>query len=191
MKKNEKKARRMGKMPERTVKLELIGTTLVVPIGLPGSGKTTLLAEAAAHLGDPAFRFGADDVRQLAFGSRQVQGNPAAVHSVARAVVALRLSSGRSTAYDATSVNARDRAVLLDLANNNSATPVALIFAAGLAVAKYRNASRSPEYRVPEEVIDRMSRPLGQVSAESLAREGFAKVYIIDQSVTELDIRIA
>ncbi len=178
-------------MTERSVTLELVGTSLVVPIGVPGSGKTTLLTGAAARLGDPAFRFGADDVRQLAFGSRQVQGNPAAVHGVARAVVALRLSSGLSAAYDATSVNARDRAVLVELARKNRANPVALIFAAGPYVAKDRNASRPPESRVPEEVIDRMSRPLEQVSAQSLVREGFSDVYVIDQSVTEIEIRIA
>ena len=152
----------------------------LVPVGAPGSGKSTALARMAAELGDPGFRFGADDVRLLAFGTRAYQGAGQHVHTAARSIFAARLASGRPAAYDATNTTRRERRPLVELAARYRRPAVAGVFRAPVDVLRARNAVRAPDAVVPEEALTRMAERVGRITAEQLRREGFALVVDVD-----------
>jgi len=92
-------------------------------------------------------------------------------------VMAERLSRGRLTVLDATSVRAEDRRRPLALARQYRASPVAIVFALPPALCRRRNAAR-PQRRVPEAVLQWQLEQVA-VSLESLPREGFDQVLIL------------
>lgn len=165
---------------------------LLVPVAIPGSGKTTLLETAAASMGDPSWRFGADDVRRLAFGNVSIQGNPGLVHSAARSFVSVRLAAGLGAAYDSTSVGGSDRQALLALAAQFDTPVYALLSQVPFEVARVRNVGR-PEGagQVPEFVMDKMVGRARGVTAAGLLAEGFREVFCFDEHTTEILVEAA
>lgn len=92
-------------------------------------------------------------------------------------VMAKRLSRGRRTVLDATSVRAEDRQRPLALAKQAGASPVAIVFDLPPALCRSRNEAR-PQRRVPEAVLERQLEQL-KGSLESLPGEGFDQVLIL------------
>lgn len=151
----------------------------IVAVGAPGSGKSTVLGALAAAEGDPGLRFGADDVRLLAFGTRAYQGAADHVHAAARAVFAARLASGRAAASDATNTTARERRALLAVAARHRRPAVALLLRVPGDVLLARNAGRADDAVVPEEVVLRMAARVALLDEARLLDEGFASVVVL------------
>jgi predicted kinase len=151
----------------------------VVAVGAPGSGKSTVLDALAAAAGDPRLRFGADDVRLLAFGTRAYQGAADHVHTAARAVFAARLASGRAAASDSTNTTAVERRALLAVAARYGRPAVALLFRVPGDVLVARNAGRAPDAVVPDDVVLRMAARVALLDERRLLDEGFASVVLL------------
>lgn len=148
----------------------------IVPVGAPGCGKTALLSRLATELADHGFRFGPDDVRRLAFGTRAYLGAGQHVHSCARSFFAARLAANRSAAYDATNTTRAERRLLLDIAQRQRAFSVALLFRVADTALLRRNLAREVDAVVPEHVVLRYHARVEALRATVLAEEGFRLV---------------
>ncbi|MFF2572674.1 AAA family ATPase [Streptomyces sp. NPDC058084] len=152
--------------------LTLAPGTLYVAIGPAASGKSTAAAD-----------FPVDAVVCLDELRREISGGNPGDQSVTPAAVARQnsllnehLAAGRSVLVDSTNVEPHVRAGLLDLAQLHGRETVALRFLTDLDTCLERNAQRTPERRVPDDVL-RWQHSLSQdATPETLAAEGFTYV---------------
>lgn len=155
------------------MRLELSARSLVLLIGASGAGKSTFCRRWFR----PTEILSSDHFRAMLTDDESDQSVNEEAFALLYQVMARRLSRGRRTVLDATSVRAEDRQRPLALARQYQASPVAIVFALPPSLCRSRNAAR-PHRHVPEPVLEWQ---LEQVAAslESLPREGFDQVLIL------------
>ena len=155
------------------MRLELSARSLVLLIGASGAGKSTFCQRWFR----PTEVLSSDHFRAMLTDDESDQSVNEEAFALLYQVMAVRLSRGRRTVLDATSVRAEDRQRPLALARQYRASLVAIVFALPPSLCRSRNDAR-PHRRVPEAVLEWQ---LEQVAAslESLPREGFDQVLIL------------
>jgi predicted kinase len=158
------------------------GAHLVVLIGVPGSGKT----ELARSLWRTSQVISLDALRETVSDDASDQSATADAAAVMHRVIASRLRRRLTTVVDATNVEDRVRAPLLDAARQYGVCAAALIVETPLPLCLARNATRPGlaagarrARRVPDQVIFRQYADLLR-SMPGLPAEGFAHVLVYD-----------
>ncbi|MGA1366925.1 MAG: AAA family ATPase [Blastocatellia bacterium] len=155
------------------MRLELSARSLVLLIGASGAGKSTFCRRWFR----PTEVLSSDHFRAMLTDDESDQSVNEEAFGLLYQVMAERLSRGRRTVLDATSVRAEDRQRPMALARQYGGSLVAIVFALPPSLCRSRNAAR-PQRRVPEAVLEWQ---LEQVAAslELLPREGFDQVLIL------------
>lgn len=154
--------------------------SLVVLVGPSGSGKSTF---ARRHF-KPTEIVSSDYCRGLVSDDENDQTATGDAFDVLNYIVAKRLSRGRLTVVDATSVKPEDRASLVKLAREYHVLPVAIVLNLPVAVCNERNESRR-DRSFGAHVVQGQSRLLRR-SLRGLRGEGFRHVAVLS-SVEEVD----
>ncbi len=163
--------------------------SLVVLVGAAGSGKSTL----AARCFDPDHVLSSDSLREELAGDSGDQSVSRAAFALLHERAASRLRSGLLTVIDATSVDRRARAALLNIAAAARVPTVAIILALPDAVVLERNRQRAGRV-VPDAVVRRqLARLRASLGNDALEHEGF-DMRVRVQEAADLDrivIRVA
>ncbi|WP_432158824.1 AAA family ATPase [Streptomyces sp. bgisy153] len=142
---------------------------VIVLIGPAGSGKSTL-----ASTWEPTQVLSLDHYRALVSdspGDQSATGD--AVFALLR-VLEARLRRGLTSVIDATSTNPEDRATLLATARRYGVPTVALIVPTPLNVCLARNATRTGDRHVPEDILRAQHQAMvATASPARLRQEGF------------------
>jgi predicted kinase len=151
---------------------------LTLMVGPPGSGKSThaLRQWSADDI------VSTDQLRALICGDPYNQDVTAEAFALLHTNVRSRLAGGLTTIVDATNSHARHRAILLDIARDTGAFPVAVVMSTPLEVCLARNAARPGPApgrlygpRVPEDEIKDQHERI-QADLTGLHREGFTGI---------------
>jgi protein phosphatase len=152
--------------------LEVPALSLVVLVGAAGAGKSTFASR----------RFGAtqvissDDCRAMVIDDPREQTASRAAFEVLHLIVRRRLEFGRLTVVDATNVEPRSRAELLDIARAHDVPAVAIVLDLPEELCAERAASR--DRVVSRAVVHRQYTDL-RAAAHLLDTEGFAAVHVL------------
>jgi protein phosphatase len=149
---------------------------LVLLIGAAGSGKSTF---ARKHFKNTEI-VSSDALRAAVCDDEGDQSTSADAFQLLRLITGMRLRRGRLTVIDATNVQRPARRGLLALAGQHSAPATAIVFNLPVAVCVARDQSR-PERTVSAEVVEKQAADLAS-SLPGLGREGFWKVYVMDNT---------
>jgi protein phosphatase len=145
--------------------------SLVVLIGASGSGKSTF---GRAHF-RPTEVISSDFCRGLIADDENDQSATAAAFELLDYIVGKRLTAGRLTVVDATSVQPAARKSLIALAREHDVLAVAIVLDVPERTCIERNAGR-PDRTFGPEVIRRQRDQLRR-GLKSLRREGFSAVH--------------
>ncbi|GGT32395.1 polynucleotide kinase-phosphatase [Streptomyces kurssanovii] len=162
-------------------RLPVTDLSLVVLVGATGSGKSTF---ARRHF-RPTEVISSDFCRGLVADDENDQSASGDAFDVLHYIVGKRLSAGRLTVVDATSVQAESRRQLVQLARQHDVLPIAIVLDLPEDVCAERNAGRPDRAGMPRHVIARHRRELRR-SLRGLEREGFRKVHVL-RSVEEVE----
>ncbi|MET7730725.1 polynucleotide kinase-phosphatase [Streptomyces sp. NPDC005402] len=154
--------------------LPVTDLSLVVLVGASGSGKSTF---ARRHF-KPTEVISSDFCRGLVSDDENDQGATKDAFDVLHYIAGKRLSAGRRTVVDATSVQSDSRRQLIDLAKQYDVLPIAIVLDVPEEVCAERNAGRTDRADMPIRVIKRHIRELRR-SIRHLEREGFRKVHVL------------
>ncbi|HEY3868070.1 MAG TPA: polynucleotide kinase-phosphatase [Actinocrinis sp.] len=154
--------------------------SLVVLVGTTGSGKSTF---AHRHF-KPTQIVSSDACRGIVSDDENDQGATADAFALVHHIAGVRLRRGLLTVVDATSVQAKARAGLVDVAREHDVLPVAIVLDLPEAVCRERNAHRPERAQLSPYVISRQRKDL-KASLRGLEREGFRKVHVL-RSVEEV-----
>jgi len=154
-------------------RISIPSPALVVMVGVAGSGKTTLCGR---HFSATQI-VGTDDCRALLGDDAADQSVSDAAFRLARLIADERLRLGRLTVFDATSVQARHRRVLLAIATRHHLPAVAVLLDLPMSICLERDRQRA-ERSVGRRVIEWQARALDSGRA-ALRREGFSEVHRI------------
>ncbi|WP_101833462.1 AAA family ATPase, partial [Frankia canadensis] len=146
---------------------------LVVLVGASGSGKSTFARE---HF-RPTQVLSSDVCRGLVADDENDQAATPDAFDVLRYIAGKRLAAGRVTVIDATNVQAKARAGLVQLAREHDVLPVAIVLDLPEKVCLSRNAGR-PDRAFGAGVVRRQCADLRR-SLRGLAREGFRRVHVL------------
>jgi len=152
---------------------------LVVLVGVSGSGKSTF---ARTHFRSTQV-LSSDVCRGLVADDENDQAATPDAFDVLRYIAGKRLAAGRLTVIDATNVQPRARAGLVELAREHDVLPVAIVLDVPEKVCVARNAER-PDRDFGAGVVRRQHTELRR-SVGRLAREGFRRVHVL-RSVEEV-----
>jgi predicted kinase len=147
---------------------------LLVLIGPSGSGKSTL-----AGTWPSSQVVSLDALRGVMSDDCGAQEATADAVDAMMLIVHRRLARGLTTVVDATSVYAKDRAVLVDAAKKHGRPVVAVLVATPLPVCIERQHSRPASRAVPEDVVTAQHRAM-VASHPNLLQEGFDGVVFSD-----------
>jgi protein phosphatase len=153
--------------------LEIPDRSLVAIIGASGSGKSTF---AARHF-LPTEVLNSDHFRALVGDDPNDQSVTSAAFDALYHIARLRLSLGRLTVVDATSVKPQDRAHLIRIAREQDMLAAAIVLNLDERVCQTRNATRSDRQLGPHVVRNHITAL--RRSLRTLEREGFRYVYIL------------
>ncbi|GAB3422637.1 polynucleotide kinase-phosphatase [Flindersiella endophytica] len=153
---------------------------LVVLVGVSGSGKSTF---ARKHFLATEI-LSSDACRGMVSDDDNNQAATSDAFDVLNYIAAKRLTAGRLTVVDATSVSPNDRKKLVDLARSHDVLPVTIVLDVPVQVCIDRNESR-PDRDFGKQVVLRQHAMLRR-SAKRLAKEGFRRVHTL-RSVEEVD----
>lgn len=141
---------------------------VIAGIGVPGSGKTTLLEGFAQERG--YVYISPDRIREEISGDARIQSDMYVVWGTAYHRMREALKADRSVAFDATQYKPKGRREFIEEARAMGAEKViGVYFDVSLPVALERNRAR--DRNVPEHVIERMHRMLGETPPR--LEEGF------------------
>jgi protein phosphatase len=155
------------------MKITIPSTCLVVLVGASGSGKSTF---ARRHF-RPTEIISSDTCRGLvADDENSLEATPDAFDLV-HFIASKRLTRNRLTVIDATSVQQRDRRVLIDLARKQHALAIAIVLDVPERVCHERNRGR-PDRQFGPHVVRRHVEALRK-SLRGLRREGFHAVHVL------------
>uniref|UniRef100_UPI0025BA289D AAA family ATPase n=1 Tax=Deinococcus sp. TaxID=47478 RepID=UPI0025BA289D len=146
---------------------------LVALIGASSAGKSTF---AARHF-LPSEVLGSDAFRALVSDDENSLEATTDAFETLFYVAAKRLSRGRLTVIDATSVRPDDRRRLVDLARAHDVLPVAIVLDLPRGVLQARHAAR-PDRDFEPAVIGRQVAELRRTS-RGLGKEGFRHVWTL------------
>jgi protein phosphatase len=149
---------------------------VVALVGVTGSGKSTF---AAKHF-LPTEVLSSDFFRGLVSDDENDQAATNAAFDVLHYVAGKRLEAGRLCVVDATNVQPPARKGLIDLAKSHHTLAVAIVLDVSEATCSARNASR-PDRQFGPHVL-RNQRSQLRRSMRSLRREGFSRVYHLDEA---------
>jgi protein phosphatase len=161
----------MSPSPERG--LEVPEGALVVLVGASGSGKSTFAAKnflATEVLSSDLFR-------ALVSDDENDQTASSDAFDVLRFIARKRMTLGRLTVVDATSVRSDDRIHLVTLARLHGSTPVAVVFHLAEEICLEWNRGR-PGRKVDPRVVRGQIADL-EASLPGLGEEGFEHVYVL------------
>jgi protein phosphatase len=147
--------------------------SLVVLVGVTGSGKSTFAARNFA----PTEVISSDFCRGLVSDDENDQAATPDAFDLLHYIAAKRLTSGRLTVIDATSVQPEARKALVALAREHDVLPVAIVLDIPERICAERNAAR-PDRDFGEGVIRRQQSMLRR-SLRGLQREGFRTVHVL------------
>jgi predicted kinase len=147
---------------------------LLVLIGPSGAGKSTL-----ASTWPPTQVVSLDTLRGVMSDNCADQGATADAVDAMMLIVHRRLARGLTTVVDATSVYAKDRAVLVDAAKKHGRPVIAVLVATPLSVCIERQDGRPIGRAVPEDVVTDQHRAM-VASHPNLHAEGFDGVVFSD-----------
>ena len=154
--------------------------SLVVLVGTTGSGKSTF---AARHF-KPTQVLSSDYCRGLVSDDENDQSASGDAFDLLHHIAGIRLRRGLLTVVDATNVQSKSRAALVDVARAHDVLPVAIVLDVPEEVCRERNAVR-PDRSMGAHVIGRQRREM-RSQLRNLEREGFRKVHIL-RGVAEVD----
>jgi protein phosphatase len=154
--------------------------SLVVLVGVTGSGKSTF---AARHF-LPTEVISSDFCRGLVSDDPSDQAATGDAFEVLSFIAGKRLTAGRLTVVDATSVQPAARQPLVQLAREHHVLAVAIVLDVPEATCAERNAAR-PDRAFGRHVIRQQQAQLRR-GLRGLRREGFHRVYVLD-GVAEAD----
>jgi predicted kinase len=158
------------------VALEIPDPCLVVLVGAAGSGKSTF---AARHFA-PDEVLSSDAFRGLIAGDPADQTATRAAFSALHKALAQRLSQGRLTVVDATSVQRAARVALLRRAAAAGVPAVAVVLALPPEVVHARNHGRPAGGVVPAAAVDRQLADLASaLRPDGIDAEGFARIHVL------------
>ncbi|MFP4477001.1 MAG: AAA family ATPase [Desulfatibacillaceae bacterium] len=165
--------------------IELPDPCLVVLCGASGSGKSSF---ASKHFSATEI-VSSDACRAMVCDDPEDQSVNEEAFALAHTICRLRLELGRLAVMDATSVEARARRELVDLAEREGAPAVCVVLALPLDICLARQKLR-PGRTVPADVVRRQAEDLWS-SLKEIGEEGFSRVYLL-QSAEELgQVRVA
>lgn len=153
--------------------LAVPGLSLVVLVGVTGSGKSTFAARCFA----PTEVISSDFCRGLVSDDENDQGATPDAFDLLHYIAAKRLTAGRLTVIDATSVQPEARKALVALARAHDVLPVAIVLDIPEKLCAERNAARS-DRDFGEHVI-RQQHSMLRRSLRGLQREGFRTVHVL------------
>jgi protein phosphatase len=159
--------------------------SLVVLIGASGCGKSTF---ARKHF-KPTEILSSDHCRALICDDESNQEVTRDAFELVHFIASKRLSVGRLTVIDATSVQSDARRPLLALARRFDVPPVALVFNLPENLCQQRNRLRS-DRQVATDIIHQQHLNLLQ-SLPDLKSEGFSGVYVLNSSEEIEAVQIA
>jgi len=169
----------------------LPAAAVVVLVGAPASGKTTLRHRLLDSAVGPAAVLSPDDERQRLRARDAAAGRTprplqdysvSAIHHCETEGAQL-LASGHGYLYDATGLRRRERVRHVNAAHDAGLPAIALLLPAlPLGVLRKRNAPRTDDRRVPEDILARHAHRRGLLSAELLREEGFDDVIEVTDS---------
>lgn len=154
--------------------IELPELCLVVLVGVSGAGKSTFAREHFL----PTEVVSSDFCRGLVADDENDQSASADAFAVLRTIVGKRLSRGRLTVVDATSVQPEARKSLVKLAKEYDCLAVAIVLNVAPQVAGDRNEGR-PDRTFGRRVIRQQHSQLRR-GLRGMKREGFSRVHILD-----------
>ena len=166
---------------------------VVVLVGAPASGKTTLRRRLQAVDAGPRMVLSPDDERarlrdrDVAAGQapRALQDYSLGAIRRCEAEADRLLADGRGYLYDATGLRRRERVRHVDAAHKAGLPAIAVLLPAlPLHVLLERNARRTDDRRVPDDIVARHAHRRGLLSTELLREEGFDEVL----EAPELDV---
>ncbi|WP_333746243.1 ATP-binding protein [Streptomyces sp. IBSBF 2950] len=147
---------------------------LVVLIGASGSGKSTLAATWPPHQ-----VVSLDGLRGVMSDDCGDQSATVDAVDAMLLIVHRRLARGLNTVVDATSVLAKDRALLVDAAKRHNMPAIAVLVSTPLPVCIERQQSRPANRTVPDSVVTDQHRAM-VASHPNLRSEGFNEVFFSD-----------
>ena len=160
-------------MSESTV-LKLPELCLIVLIGISGSGKSTF---AAKHfLGSEVIS--SDDCRAMVSDNENDLSATKDAFDLLNYIAAKRLTNGRITVIDATSVQRQDRQKLIQMAKDHDVLPVAVVLNMPISVCTARNLQRA-DRQLGQHVLPNQQRQLKR-GLRGLRKEGFRYVYVLN-----------
>ncbi len=157
------------------LRIEIPDPALVLLIGPSGAGKSTF---AARHF-RPTEVLSSDRCRAMICDDEADQSVSAAAFRLLHQIARARLSRGRMTVIDATSLARPARLPLLRMAHRYGVPAAALVFQPTLATCLARNRARL-ERVVPEEVIHRQHDALLRTIPQ-LAAEGYVGRFLLGE----------
>jgi protein phosphatase len=153
--------------------LQIPDLCLVALIGISGSGKSTF---AARHF-TPTEVVSSDFCRGLVSDDENDQSATADAFDLLHFIAGKRLSAGRLTVIDATSVQAEARRKLIGLARQHHVLAVAIVLDVSEQVCRARNADRSD--RAFGAHVLRQQHSQLRKGLRGLRREGFHRVFVL------------
>jgi protein phosphatase len=157
---------------------------MLVLVGPSGAGKSTF----AAHAFAPSEVLSSDALRAMVADDPNDQTATEAAFELLHGALGFRLARRRFTVVDATNVEARWRAPLLDIARRHGRRAVAIVFDLPLELCLERNAARS-RGPVPEAAVRRQHLGMRR-SIEELAREGFEPVVRLSSAAEVQELQL-
>jgi protein phosphatase len=152
--------------------------------GPAGSGKSTW---AAKHF-SPTQVVSSDDCRALVFDDPANQGVSAYAFELMHFIIEKRLSLGRLTVADATSLERRHRRTLIQIARRFCFNAAAIVFDVPVETCLTRNAARNR--KVPPTALMNQHALLEQ-TLRLIRKEGFNQVCVIDEdSQSTMPVRL-
>ncbi|MFF7987006.1 AAA family ATPase [Streptomyces sp. NPDC007901] len=153
---------------------DLPKNALVVLIGASGAGKSVLAATWP-----PSQVVSLDSLRGVMADDCGDQSATADAVDAMLLIVHRRMARGLNTVVDATSVLAKDRALLVDAAKKHNMPVIAVIVATPLPVCIARQQTRPANRAVPDNVVANQHRAM-VASHPNLRSEGFNEVFFSD-----------
>ncbi|MFE7854425.1 AAA family ATPase [Streptomyces sp. NPDC057403] len=153
---------------------DLPKNALLVLIGPSGSGKSTLAATWPPHQ-----VVSLDHLRGVMSDSCGDQSATADAVDAMLLIVDRRMARGLNTVVDATSVLAKDRAVLVDAAKRHGMPVIAILVSTPLPVCIERQQDRPADRSVHEDTVTAQHQAMVR-SHPNLRSEGFNEVFFSD-----------
>ena len=141
---------------------------LYVMVGLPGSGKSAYAKKMLKGI-----IVSSDDIRECLYGMAEIQSDPNRVFAFVNSITKDCLKDNRDVIYDATSLNEKTRANIIDQFSDVADEIIAIYMDTPLETCIMRNNAR--DRIVPENRIRDMAKSLTQPTVA----EGFSEIRII------------